>query len=284
MKLTGDVVRSFQMPLFFIASGFLFSEKESWASFIKKKTIRLLLPYLAFSVIAVILRMTFAYITDEEIESIKDSVIGLFTGSNYWFLYSLFIVMVLVKIIKSYKLKIVVAAISVLTIMFTDVFSVDMLTSGRSCYYIFYFILGVLLNYKYEFIITNNIFKLSLYILLICLLFYFSFLPPLRSSYLVFRYLQPIFGSALAWLLSILLIKYRLVNRFLSHFGRYSLQYYLNHLLVIKVFYIAIGRMNLNSPIILLILICGLTIFTSYIMLRIQIILPQKIRNLCGLQ
>lgn len=64
LPLLGDVVRSFQMPLFFVASGFLFSTKGGFSKFIHKKATRLVVPYLSFGILSVCLRFIFSSITN----------------------------------------------------------------------------------------------------------------------------------------------------------------------------------------------------------------------------
>lgn len=62
------VLQSFSIPLFIMASGFLFNPNDTWSKFFKKKSARLLAPYLIVSLISYALK------------SVKDYLKG---GNNY---------------------------------------------------------------------------------------------------------------------------------------------------------------------------------------------------------
>lgn len=89
-----DLVYSFHMPVFFFVSGYLFF--SSWNSkregTIKKKACRLLIPYLAFSVLYIPLRMLASSMANSEFgNQYWKLFLGISPNGGVWFLYVLFV-------------------------------------------------------------------------------------------------------------------------------------------------------------------------------------------------
>ena len=79
--------------IFFVSSGFLFSNNLSWLDFFKKKIVRLIIPYIVFCLFTIILRMVFAPFTHSGAPSYLEAFYRVITGGYYWFLYALFLIM-----------------------------------------------------------------------------------------------------------------------------------------------------------------------------------------------
>lgn len=99
-ELPNRIIYVFSMPLFMMASGFLFSLKDDWYTFLRKKTLRLLVPYLFFGLTTIVIRSLAGSISRGEV-TLTRALAGLFIGDYYWFLYALFIIMVICKLLKS---------------------------------------------------------------------------------------------------------------------------------------------------------------------------------------
>lgn len=143
------IVRSFQMPLFFIASGFLFQPDGRFCEFVRKKAFRLIVPYLAFGLLSVLLRMVFGAFTHSGAIRIEDGLAAIATGQYYWFLYTLLLLMVITRFIRNQVALLAVAFLSVILCLCTEVQRIDVFTFGRVVYYSFFFVCGQLLRKWY---------------------------------------------------------------------------------------------------------------------------------------
>lgn len=109
-------IYTFHMELLFLISGYCY-HCECYLPYIKKKILRILVPYTFFGVVAVLLR-AFGGSAINGVEPIGKSVISLFlNGGGYWFLYALFLIFALYpfaeKILNTPEKKMIVAIILV---------------------------------------------------------------------------------------------------------------------------------------------------------------------------
>lgn len=283
LPVMGDVVRSFQMPLFFVVSGFLFSSTGGLKLLLKKKTSRLLIPYISFGILSIILRYLFGAWTNGGEISFITSLIKLMNGEYYWFLYTLVIIMLMVQCITNRVLLYIGAFTLILLCLFTDIRSVNIMTIGKVAYYIPFFVLGFSLKDAYS--IFNIKFKHSRYFLLLLFTVFFSLSFFVTEKLLVVKlYFCPIMGIFLTWIIALEIAdKYEGLKKLFSHFGRYSLQYYLNHLLIMLPFYKLAGFFSNMNPLLPLLSIFICAVITSYCMLKIE----QRflfLRVMCGLK
>ena len=84
------------------------------------------------------------------------------------------------------------------------------------------------------------------------------------------KHIIQLVGCLMIWLISINMIQTTRLNNIFCHFGKYSLQYYLNHQLIIVAFYWLIGKLDLPSPWLSWFLIFFAATFASYCMLKIE--------------
>lgn len=87
------------------------------------------------------------------------------------------------------------------------------------------------------------------------------------------KYIVPLSGSGFVWgAASILAGSARPQNltKPLVYFGRYSLQYYLNHLLIMLPLYYAVGWLRLSNPLLSLLLIFAGGVTGSWVMLQVE--------------
>ena len=268
-------IKVFQMPVFMLASGFLYSKYGSWKTFMKKKINRLLIPYILFSVLQIVLRSTLV-ITRGESLNIEQYIYELATGGYYWFLYVLLIFVIVCKLInRNWILNLIMVTSFILPYVFTE----TPFIINRLIVYPFYFIVGINLRKVYN--TTTGLINRApmIFALSTTCLFILSVLFP---SHLFYLHASEIIGCIMVWTWSILLIQSKYIKTILSHFGRYSLQYYVNHLCISLAFMYPILNEYFNRPVLVLCLAFTLRTFMSWVILQFE----KKIKCLrpyCGL-
>lgn len=282
MPIFDRIVISFHMPLFMMASGFLYSAKGDWYGFFIKKSKRLLLPYFSFSTLAIVLAYVFqSYSRTGNVDVIR--MIGsMLIGNNwYWFLYVLFIFMVLFKLIHNKYMMLCIAITSFILSYFLNETNVSFVLE-RLIYHPFFFLLGFGFRHIY-----HNCKTLFLkFPFLISISFSVLFIVAELEVVQQFdnKHVAQIIGCFMCWSWAIIISeqKLRIIDDLLSHFGKYSLQYYLNHLRIsLHLLYRpAIGVFH-NSAFVLLFAFT-LRTFLSWIALLVEKRI-KWLRPLCGL-
>lgn len=234
------IARSFEMPLFFMASGFLFSYNSSTKDFFSKKAKRIIIPFFTFATLTVTLRIVFSSITRSGELDIVDGVVKILTGQFYWFLYTLTLFMIIAHYIRNAYILVCIALASIILYLNTNVENVLVFTMGRFFYNIPFFILGLFIRQHYHKLKPKNEYTCWICFLLSTGIFAIVVMTK-DLSRIVDLYMSALFGSLMIWNFSIIISKWN--NSFLKHFGRYSLQYYTNHLIImLPIFYFA-GRL-----------------------------------------
>ena len=283
----GAWVRSFQMPLFFIASGFVFSRAKSMHELLHKKFHRLFIPWLAFSVLSVALRIVFSSFTHSGRVDIWEAGSDIIQGKHYWFLYSLMCILLLVNLIKNNKVLWGLSLCSVVLGMYCNIVDFGYFTLGRTCYYLPFFMLGTAFRQLYGGGIQACLKKPNILMwLAVFTVAYVGFMMIRDTWSGIYRYMVPLAGSLLVWGIACLCkSKVRFLcqmQKVLGHFGRYSLQYYLNHLLIMLPIYILASKLP-GIPMLQLVVIWILGIAVSWVMLMVQKRV-RLFRMICGLR
>lgn len=193
----GGVVRSFQMPLFFIVSGFLFSAKYGLTEFLTKKTKRLVTPWLVFSALAILLRFAQSMVGLGKDMSVATELWKLVQGQYYWFLYSLMWIMILCNMVKNKKVLAVIALSSVMLCLLTDIKSVTDFNIGRTVYYFAFFVMGFLFRDIYGYVAKANVGLIGCTVLLMLIGFVSCW--QFISTESVYWYIIPLLGSFTVW-------------------------------------------------------------------------------------
>lgn len=148
-------VSSVHMPLFFAISGFCFSFHD-WEKYIKKKSRRILVPFVVFSIIGVFINAFFGSFINGDAKPFAKSLLGIVTGSSNWFLYTLFIIFLIfpfiMKVFENKKAALILnCAFGILQLFsfWPTVFRID-----RVVKYIFYFSIGY--YFKLESKVNSN--------------------------------------------------------------------------------------------------------------------------------
>ena len=250
-----QVISLVHLPMLFVASGYLFN--SSWKNrslnrIILGKVRHLLLPYISWSVIALIVSM----ITNHNIrfEFVKDEFIQIFIyGRSVWFLLTLFLVTVLCSIFFKlfikipYLLRIIVFFIGYIFLCYVLPNEIFQLIKMKV--YILYFILGLFLN-EYKEInekiyskVRKNIYVLIALFIVGCFLFLHSeqanymvdFVIKEEGKYMiVVAYVLTIIGMNLLVYICNLKISNNIRNVF-QRMGVCSLDIYVIHMFFVRV-------------------------------------------------
>ncbi len=88
-----------EMPLFFLVSGFCFRYEGHYMSYLKKKSLRILVPHFVFGVLDLLVRLVPTTIVHEQFDTVQALKEFFFYGANDWFLWTLFLVFLIAPIL-----------------------------------------------------------------------------------------------------------------------------------------------------------------------------------------
>lgn len=273
----------FHMPLFFLCSGYAFClttikvQGLSFSTFINQRIKRIVIPYLVFSVISMLLRIIFSSVTRSGI-NIGDAIGGIFfEGKYFWFLYTLFLISIIFKVLwdQTKNLSLMLGIAIVLYVVYV-ILPIKFLCIDRIGVYSLYYVLGCYL-FKYREqgnkIIQKNIFFVGSIVLYVVLNLF-----NLHSGALVmesiFKVFYALIGILLFYGISLKYKDFTFVEPFILHFGKYSLQYYLLHMIISLPVYYVVAKISVSIPLISVFLNFILITLLSYIALTIAKKLP----------
>lgn len=250
-------ITSFNMPMFFLISGYLFSKtNKSTGELYKGKTFRILIPYLFTMLIVIcsklVLPSSMSYNSSVLEGGISLIINALCYGGDRWFAYVLFMIFLLVipfrKVLKNKWVALGVIAVSML-IYFLD-FMPSIFKLDDVFHFTTFFIVGMCLNEKYV-----NIKAMSQkYWWLIYGFFILAnivFVGQLCHYKIVYRFILPFSGSlavmTLAFQLEKLLDRSKAVQ-YVEYIGKYSLQFYLFTFPYPIIRTILVSKMGMTNP------------------------------------
>lgn len=186
--------------------------------------------------------------------------------------------MVLDKALSKYGNTKYIVAIVLLVLHDTVLKDISNFTINRTSYFYVFFILVRILRQNYEKVMPI-VRKRNIVILIFIVIYVASFWIPHTSSagkpmpYLLNQIIMPLSPCGFLWLLAIKAEKFFEGGyRIFRYFGKYSLQFYLNHMLVL-LFAFYVGKavfLQANSYYFSLVALFGTTITISYIMLQVE--------------
>ena len=202
MKWLSPYINTSSLAIFFVASSFLFSDKGSWKDFMKKKVFRLMIPYSVFCLLTIILRLAFALFTHSGAPSLDEALYRLLTGGYYWFLYALFLIMIICKLIKN---QYVLLAIG----LFLEVFAISKVNMPvpimeRIANFLLFFVLGMMVK-KYYVQYLENWGSSLVKILVLSAICYFAL--GVFSDNACVKFLNSCIGCVLVWTSSLAFLK-----------------------------------------------------------------------------
>lgn len=227
---------SFNMPMFFIISGYLFSKtKKSTAELYKGKTMRILVPYLFTMLILVCVKLVLPASM-----SYNSAVVGggkllivnaLYYGGDRWFVYTLYFVFLLLIPLRHWlKNKWVDLCLMALLASVCLLFSLPSLfTIDKVLHYMVFFLAGYAISNYYSNIKQWGL-KNYWLIYVVFILANLVFIETLCEVPVVFRYILPFIGT-----LAVMTMAFQLENKiekskvvqYIEYCGKYSLQFYL---------------------------------------------------------
>ena len=161
------------MPLFFFIAGFFVNTQKFSVSspylqktylFIRKKFNRLIVPYLFVGLCYLPLKLAFSQFANRpyHINNLWKIIIGINPDGELWFLYSLFMINVLVAVVFKFKVSLwkIMAALLAMLSPFCHIIT----------NYLLYFLIGMYIRENEE----NWIYKFSSFFIVICLALIFA--------------------------------------------------------------------------------------------------------------
>ncbi len=134
---------AFHMPLFFLLSGFVYSCRN-YGEYLKKRALRLLVPYIVFGAGSVFLHALAGGLVNGN-DSILDGLVDLaLYGSEYWFLYTLFVISAVFPLLDKIRAKWFLPAVIAVTVLIEPLPMPRAFILNKNFYYLGYFALGVL--------------------------------------------------------------------------------------------------------------------------------------------
>lgn len=230
------IIVSFNMPMFFIISGYLFSKThKSTGDLYKGKTLRILVPYL--TTMAIIIGMKLVLPADMSYnQAVKGGVRSLITnallyGGDRWFVYTLFIIfLLLIPVRKLLKNKwIDLGLIVVLIVVYFLHFLPNIFALDKVFHFMVFFVAGYALDELYPKIKTWSL-KYWWAAYLVAVLANGVFILSLADIPFVFRFILPFTGTLALMTLAFQLekvVERSKVTQYIEYCGKYSLQFYL---------------------------------------------------------
>lgn len=257
------LLAAYHMPLFFLLSGFVYSCRGDNKGYLKKRAMRLLVPYLVFGGGSVLLHAGAASLVNGAAglgEGLRD--LALY-GGEYWFLYTLFLISAVFPLLDRVRWRPFLPLVAFFTVLIEPVPMPRAFILNKDLYYLGYFILGVLARRSLPRVEKWLSRVRSRPVVWTCgslLAFLSVFFLLLRLPGFAWRsYIFALFGcTAVIVACTAFSIPERLSN-FLRLCGRYSLQLYLlNGYLLVPGRTLLVSVLGIKEP---LILVPGLFLF-----------------------
>lgn len=222
--------------MFFIISGYLFSKtKKSTAELYNGKTMRILVPYLFTMLILVCVKlvlpasMSYNSATEGGVRSLI--VNALCYGGDRWFVYTLFIIFLLLIPIRVWLKKkwLDWVIIAVLTVVYFLDFLPTIFALDKVFYFMVFFLAGYMLDEYYPSIKSWSL-KYWWVIYVVFVLANIVFIDQLIKVKFLYRFILPFTGT-----LGVMTMAFQLekvianskVAQYIEYCGKYSLQFYL---------------------------------------------------------
>lgn len=268
-QVLGLSISSFNMPLFFLLSGYLFakSQKGMKAQY-EGKMKRLLIPYLFTMTIIIgmklILPTSLSYNSAVE-GGFKSLVINaLFYGGDRWFVYVLFLIYVILipfKRILDNKWLPVVLVIALTGVYFLNIMP-DFMKLDRVCYFMIFFLAGYMMKDVWPNVKT---FCLKYWFITIPVFMFvnLAFVLLLSKLPFIFRFVLPFTGFFACQSISELLArKEKAPVKYIEYLGKYSLQFYLFPFTYPFIRWGVVTFLQITNPIVILLLVFVLQLIT----------------------
>lgn len=245
--------------------------------FLKKKFLRLMVPYFSFSILSLGLKLLFSSFTRSSVD-LFSSIYGIVCeGKYFWFLYVMFEVLITIEFLKMLNLKIkFILLIAIVFYLLGLSLNTNFLCLNRFGYYLIFTLIGMAC-YKSKSYIDVLIQRWYI-VLLLFVIFVGLFL--LRGSQVLIvkeicRYVLAICGTGLTYSLCLMIKKAQFrFTSLLSYIGIISLPVYLVHMINQLPIYYLVAKIDLPLPIISVVMIFMITAIITYFMVEIMLRIP----------
>lgn len=272
------IIVSFNMPMFFIISGYLFSKaRKSTVELYKGKTMRILVPYLITMLILVCVKLVLPASMSYNSAvggGYKALIINaLCYGGDRWFVYTLYIIFVLVVPIRNWlKNKWVDLGLVVMLVMICLLFTLPSIFAlDKVLHYMVFFIAGYSFNEYYSEIKQWS--KKNWWLIYgVFVVFNIVFIELLCEVPLVFRYILPFTGTlavmTMAFQLEKVIDKSKVVQ-YIEYCGKYSLQFYLFPFCYPLIRWGLVSVLNVTNSVVILVSVFILQLVTTTIIVEV---------------
>lgn len=264
-----QIITAFNMPLFFILSGFLYDEtKYSYKDLTKKKFTRLIVPFISIAIIILCIKLIAARFVNLKFPVSLQSVITLFIDPFHsyapllWFIYVLFFIFLIYPLFRMLTLDhwMILFLFIALNLFF--------LNPHRIIYFLPFFCLGALFRTFHIKITTPQI-----CFLVICFAISYSLLP---DAY-IFKFITGATGA-----LVVIGISQTFSLSIVSKIGTYSMTIYLFHTIFESTVRIILNDIAKSSSIAFIaVALCAISVGVYFpIILEKYFICTPKIRKI----
>lgn len=284
---TVEIIKSFNMQLFFAISGFLFanSNTTNLSKAYRSKIDRLFVPMLFLSLINLCLEFGLpTYMNIEQEHTIGQSILNIFVyGESYWFIYTLFVIFIILLPLKE-KLspKIIIGALAAL-VFIREIKLVDcgVLQISQVLYMVVFFLLGYLLYLYYDVLrsVLSNSFVFTISLIIYIILYSFS---QKLSLDCISNWFLPLLMGAFIWGAVIILSNAKPEFKWLKYLGKNSLQFYMfNGYALVPVRLLCVKIIGMENPFVIVSSVFCLSLVILFIMTEVSRRIP-VLSYLCG--
>ena len=269
---------SFNMPMFFIISGYLFSKtKKSTIELYKGKTMRILMPYLFTMLILVCVKlvlppsMSYNSAADGGIKSLITN--ALCYGGDRWFVYTLYIIFLILIPVRNW-LKNKWLDIGLMAVLI-GVYFLDFLPTIFALDKVFHFMVFFIAGYAIsEYYPSIKVWTLRCWWLVYAVFVVVNiiFIGTLSQIPFVFRFILPFTGTLAVMTMAFQLekvIEKSKVAQYIEYCGKYSLQFYLFTFCYPLIRWGIVSVLHVTNPVVILISVFVLQLITSTIIVEV---------------
>ena len=266
-----SLISSVHIPLFFTVSGYCFSFRGDYKTYLIKKVKRLLIPYFVFCLAEAVPVMLLGALNHNTVsfgESIRRM---LFYGGYYWFLWTLFLIFLIFPFLHKLFMRNTATKVvgTIIFVVLTVVrIPLDFWCLDRVSQYLIYFWAGDLLRSKWSFENRPSIKVSSLAAILCGTAWVILCLLPLARNDIEMN-TKYLFEAVLGIVASAAATGFTWFIRFFAKYGKYSLQLYLlNSFLLGASRAVVCNVLHIETGIVIVAFNMLVDFFLSYLMIK----------------
>ena len=278
LHILDRMILSFNMPMFFIISGYLFSKtNKSTIELYKGKTMRILIPYLTTMLVIVAMKLVLPMEMSFN-QAVRGGVISLIVnalcyGGDRWFVYTLYIMfLLLIPIRNLLKNKwFDVALMAVLIVVYLLNFLPSVFAIEKVFHFMVFFVFGYMLNEYYP-AIKSWALKNWWLVYFVFIVVNIAFINFLVEFQFIFRFVCPLTGTLAVMTMAFQLekiIEKSKVAQYIEYCGKYSLQFYLFTFCYPLIRTLIVSVLHVTNPIVILLSVFVLQLITITIIVEI---------------